>query len=77
MNGLPIEAVILAGMAVFGSGGAAWIGTAVRLNGTRERVERIEQRQNQMEGKLDELLRSTSRVEALQEVFLNHRGEEH
>lgn len=34
--------LIAAGVAVVGSGGAAWAGTKASLNGTRKRVSRIE-----------------------------------
>lgn len=59
-------AYAIAGLsALIGSGGGAWVGLKVGLNGTRDRVTRIENKQERMNEKLDRLAESTTRLEAL------------
>ena len=59
---------VVAGIAVFGSGGAAWAGTKASLNGTRNRVARVENRFDEEIPKLRDTLQSidvrTARIEA-------------
>jgi len=64
--------VVAAAIAIAGSGGAAWTGVRVALNGTRERVVKIEQRQEHMETrvftKLDSIQQSVTRLETIKEL---------
>lgn len=45
-------AVVVAVVGVFGSGGAAWAGVRASLNGTRERVQRIESKVDSLSDRL-------------------------
>lgn len=64
--------LIVAGIAVFGSGGAAWAGTKASLNGTRSRVGRIESRVDEEIPQLRDTLQKidvrTARMEEKMEV---------
>lgn len=57
---------VIAGiLAIAGSGGAAWAGVKASLNGTRERVVRIEKRQDLMDSKMDDIRGSLIRLETV------------
>lgn len=55
--------LLAVGAAIIGSGGAAWAGVKVSLNGTRERVTRIELRQDSHGRTLDQVVVSQARME--------------
>lgn len=55
--------LLAVGAAIIGSGGAAWAGVKVSLNGTRERVTRIELRQDSHGRTLDKVVVSQARME--------------
>lgn len=57
------ELFIIAGTAILGSGGAAWAGTKASLNGTRERVSRIESKQDTMIETVADMKASVARIE--------------
>lgn len=57
------ELAIVAGVAVLGSGGAAWQGVRVGLNGMRERQTRMETRLDRVDRVLDGVNARTARIE--------------
>lgn len=62
---------VIAGLlAIVGSGGAAWAGVKTALNGTRERVVRMERRQDDMGNKIDDIRQVVTRLET-QEAMRN------
>ena len=61
---MPPELVILSSVGIlFGSGGAAWVGTRVALNGLSKRVDAVAERQVRMEDKQDTMAERLVRVE--------------
>lgn len=62
------QALVIAITAVVGSGGAAWAGVRASLNGTRERIQRIEKQQDNLSFKVDGISRSLARLEVRAEL---------
>lgn len=55
-------------LAIVGSGGAAWAGVKTALNGTRDRVVRMERRQDLMDLKIDEIRTVVTRLETQEDM---------
>ena len=55
---------------LFGSGGAAWVGTRIALNGLSKRMDNADRRSGRVEDKLDGVLERVTRVETRIEYLI-------
>lgn len=60
---LDLPVWVTAASVVLGPTGAAWVGVRTALNGTRERVKRIDKTLDRMDGDLTEVRERVSKIE--------------